>query len=61
MCYEAAIAHHLSRRRCSKLVFKTPAKIHIFLATIEGEVSAEFSRVPSGAQHRKRFLVLHLV
>jgi hypothetical protein len=33
--------------------------MHILLAAIEGEVPAQFSGVPSRAQYRRRFLVLH--
>jgi hypothetical protein len=32
--------------------------MHLFLAAIKREVPSQFSRVPSGARHGRRFLVL---
>jgi hypothetical protein len=34
--------------------------MHIFLTIVEREVLVEFSRVPSGAQHRRRLFVMCL-
>jgi hypothetical protein len=33
--------------------------MYILLATVERKVLVEFPRVPSGAQHRRRFLIMH--
>jgi hypothetical protein len=56
MCYEATIASIVGDE--AKLVLQALAKMHLFLAVVKKEVLAQFSRVPSGARHRRRFLVL---
>jgi hypothetical protein len=33
----------------------------ILLVIAEGKILAKLPRVPSGAQHRRRFIVMHLV
>jgi hypothetical protein len=52
--YPYQITHHFPRRCNNKLVFKTPAKMHIFLVAAEREIFIEFPRVQRRSLAQKK-------